>query len=239
VLEIADPADESGAREAFLRWDHAGAAAASRPGAGRARRRDARRLAETRLVATQFATLEDWAAALTLAFALEAKSGFDPENGADRALQAAAKGRPVVGLETLEGQLGMFDGLPAREQRTMLAAVVADSGDAGAGRRLVEAWARGDIAALDREAKRGMLADPRLREVLLVARNRDWARRVAAMLEARRRPFVAVGAAHVIGTDGLPALLAAQGYAVRRCSDPTPLIPTLGPLALASPSISP
>jgi uncharacterized protein YbaP (TraB family) len=217
VLEIVDPADESGARDAFLRL---GTTPGQPPLADRLpdELHDELRvaLAETRLAANQFGTLEDWAAALTLAFAMESRNGFDPENGADRALQAAAKGRPVIGLETLEGQLGLFDSLPPREQRALLAAVVAESGDTRAGRRLVEAWARGDIAALDREAHRGMLADPRLREALLVARNRAWAQQIAAMLQARRRPFVAIGAAHVAGTDGVPALLAAQGYEVRR-----------------------
>ena len=217
VLEIVDPADERAARAAFERL-------AKTPGQPPLAARVAPELhdelraalAETRLSTRRFAALEDWAAALTLSFALEASDGYDPENGADRALLKLAGKRPVVGLETLEGQLGLFDALSPREQRALLEAVVAEAGDEAASRRLIQAWAQGDIAALDREAHDGMLADPRLRETLLVARNRAWAKQAAALLRAGKRPFVAVGAAHVVGTDGLPALLGAQGFELKR-----------------------
>jgi uncharacterized protein YbaP (TraB family) len=216
VLEIAD-SEDAGARAAFLEL-------ATTPGqppletrVAPGLRDELRAALETSgLAPAAFASLEDWAAALTLSLALEARLGFDPANGADRALQAKAGKRPVVGLETLAGQLGLFDALPARAQRSLLEAVVAESADTGGGRRLVEAWARGDIRRLDREAHAGMMSDPRLREVLLTGRNRAWGRQVGRLLREGKRPFVAVGAAHVAGVDGLPALLGAEGFEVRR-----------------------
>ena len=217
VLEILDPADQIAARAAFLRLGttpgqpplDARVEPALRPALRAA-------LTKTGLNAAQFSSLEDWAAALTLSFALEAAEGNDPGNGADRALLAAAGQRPVAGLETLEGQLGLFDALSAREQRSLLSAVLAESASTVADKRLVKAWAAGDVATLDREAHAGMMADPRLREALLVARNRRWAAQIAALLKAGKRPFVAVGAAHVAGIDGLPEMLAARGFTVKR-----------------------
>jgi uncharacterized protein YbaP (TraB family) len=129
---------------------------------------------------------------------------------------AAAGKRPVIGLETLESQLGLFDALSAREQHSLLGAVVAEGAGDASDKKLVKAWADGDVAALDAEAHAGMMADPRLREALLVARNRNWAEQIAAMLKAGKRPFVAVGAAHVAGIDGLPEMLVARGFAVKR-----------------------
>lgn len=217
VLEIVDPADEKAARATFVRL---GTTPGQPPLDARveAKLQPALRsaLARTGLDRRQFASLEDWAAALTLSFALEASNGNDPGNGADRALLAAAGERPVVGLETLESQLGLFDALPARDQRSLLEAVLEESAGGESDKRLVKAWAEGDVATLDREAHAGMLADQRLREALLVSRNRRWADQVAAMLTAGKRPFVAVGAAHVAGIDGLPEMLAARGFAVKR-----------------------
>ncbi len=217
VLEIIDPADENAARAAFVRLGTTPGQPPLEQRVDPARREVLRAaLAKTRLQPAQFASLEDWAAALTLSFALEARNGFDPDNGADRALLMAAGKRPVVGLETLEGQLSLFDTLSAREQRSLLGAVVAESEGDASDKKLVKAWAEGDVATLDREAHSGMMADPRLREALLVARNRRWAEQIEAMLNAGKRPFVAVGAAHVAGIDGLPEMLAARGFAVKR-----------------------
>jgi len=52
--------------------------------------------------------------------------------------------------------------------------------------------------------------------VLFTGRNRAWSGRIAAMMEQGARPFVAVGAAHMAGPEGLPALLLAKGYRVAR-----------------------
>lgn len=161
----------------------------------------------------QFATMETWAAAITLARASapQDKGSY----GLDAAVIAAAPGKPVAELEGATRQLEIFDRLPERDQRDMLALTV-QSGEDQASESPVQAWARGDMAAIERATHADILADPELRAALLVDRNRDWTRQIAVMLRSGAHPFVAVGAAHVAGSDGLPAMLAAQGFTVRR-----------------------
>ena len=136
------------------------------------------------------------------------------KRGIDRAVEALAEGRPVIELEGTRRQLLLFDTLPEQEQRDLLAAVVANP--ATGTQSPAEAWRRGDMAAIEHETRRGLLADPELREVLFTARNRAWTRLIQAMILSRQRPFVAVGGAHMAGEEGLPALLAAKGFTVTR-----------------------
>lgn len=180
-----------------------------------ASRRDLRALlSEQGVPATRFDGLETWAAALALA---RLGAAGEPENGVDRALIARFAPRPVRELEGAAAQLAIFDALPEEDQRAMLAAVVAEHGEGEAQQAaMARAWLAGDLARLQRLARRGLLSDADLYEALLAGRNRAWAQRILPMLERGDRPFVAVGAAHMLGADGLPALLAAQGYAVRR-----------------------
>ncbi|QYU69444.1 TraB/GumN family protein [Leptolyngbya sp. 15MV] len=141
----------------------------------------------------------------------------DSANGVDRALIAAFAGRPIDELEGIERQLAMFDALPEQDQRDMLAAVVERHPEARADPgALARLWLAGDVAGIEAELTRGMLADPELYEALLAGRNRAWAARIVPMLDAGPRPLIAVGAAHVVGPHGLPALLEAQGFQVRR-----------------------
>ena len=159
--------------------------------------------------------LETWAVALLLA-----RSGQEEgasANGIDRAILTAAEKRRVVELEGIAGQFALFDALPEAEQRDLLDAVLRNAGAmATESEDLAEAWRKGDMARIEAETNKGLLADPELREALFAARNRAWTQRIGAMLAKGQRPFVAVGAAHMAGPDGLVALLASKGYRVTR-----------------------
>lgn len=159
-----------------------------------------------------FTAMDTWAAALTLARGdSDEKSS---RNGIDRAVMAHAGVRPVLELEGAARQLGLFDSLPEKEQRDLLVAVIREAGEPD--RDITESWRAGDMDAITAETRRGLLADPELRAALFVGRNRDWAQRIAQAIRQGRKPFVAVGAAHMAGPEGLPAMLQSAGFTVTR-----------------------
>jgi uncharacterized protein YbaP (TraB family) len=161
----------------------------------------------------QSGEIETWAASLMIAHAIDGEKGDGVEDG----LLKLASGKPVVELEGARAQLGIFDGLPEQDQRDLLLAVLAEAGEGkDKADKLAREWRRGNMKALEAETHRGLLADPELRQALLLGRNNLWASRIDARLRAGQHPFVAVGAAHMAGPDGLPALLAAKGWTVRR-----------------------
>lgn len=162
----------------------------------------------------RFADVETWAAAIMLA---QIGATGDPANGVDRALLADFALRPVRELEGAAAQLSIFDRLPEAQQRIMLAAVVRDSKTARKDpARLQRAWLAGDAATIEQSTREGFLADPALREALLTGRNRRWMGQIVPMLQDSPRPLIAVGTAHLVGPEGLAALMEAEGYTIRR-----------------------
>ncbi len=163
---------------------------------------------------SDFTSVESWAAALTLA---QTMRGGNPRNGVDKQVLSRFDGRPVLEFEGAAKQLGIFDRLPEAKQRSLLSAIIREAPDSEReALDLAAAWQAGDMKRLDQENRQGMLADPFLRDALLVKRNADWAQQLSKLLPNSPPIFVAVGAAHMAGTEGLPALMAHDGYTVKR-----------------------
>ena len=158
-----------------------------------------------------FADMETWAVAISLSRET-APSG----EGIDRQLLRMRGDRQLVGLERSGDQLAAFDGLSEEDQVALLVSVAEDTEQPNARARRAASWRSGDLAFLEQETHEGMLRDPDLREALLEGRNRRWLPRVEALVESGRKPFVAVGAAHLVSEIGLPVLLRREGYTVRR-----------------------
>jgi uncharacterized protein len=163
--------------------------------------------------------MESWAAGLTLASAMSADLGVSQGSGVEAVLtlRFRSDNKPVMGLETISQQFGYFDTLPEGEQRKMLDAILRGGKDNRATfEKLISTWMRGDADGLLHDQRDGILASPIVREALLDGRNRNWATQIGAMIDKGQRPFIAVGAAHVAGKGGVPALLKAAGYRVER-----------------------
>jgi uncharacterized protein YbaP (TraB family) len=158
--------------------------------------------------------LKTWLAAVTIGEVSLASIGISAADGVEPALLQRAQGqnKPVIGLESIEQQLRYLDGLPEADQLRMLRATIADAGTARADTdRLVALWQAGDVAAIARDFAREAKASPRLQKTLITDRNRRWADWIAGAMRRPGRVFVAVGAGHFGGADGLLALLKARG----------------------------
>jgi len=170
---------------------------------------------------SSFYNVEDWAAAIALA---SLGRDADPANGVDRALldrvgsfQGKGSMKQVVELEGLVPQLTIFDKLPAADQRALLDASVegySNSGERSA--KMRQFWLAGDMDDLGEFIFDEIDDTPGLYKALLTDRNLLMSGKVAAMLAGPGKLFVAIGAGHMIGEDGLPALLEARGYRVHR-----------------------
>ena len=132
---------------------------------------------------------------------------------------ARARGMEISWLETAAEQAAVYDRLPLAYQVNMVARAVGDRHRLAIDRKqLMAYYLAGDLEGMRRFADRrvGRETGPMTRSVvaeLVQGRNRRMAGRLGPVLAAGGA-FVAVGALHLPGNDGLLALLARRGYTV-------------------------
>jgi uncharacterized protein YbaP (TraB family) len=164
--------------------------------------------------------LRPWLAGLTLELAPLAKAGYDLRAGVDRAVDAYgdANGKRMRALETPEQQIGFFANLSDDVQRQMLIEAI-DDADASAAEldQLSAAWRRGDLDAIERRMNEELRDKyPEAYAIMIERRNDAWTAVLLRELEGAGVDFIAVGAAHIVGEDGLVAQLRARGVRVER-----------------------
>jgi uncharacterized protein YbaP (TraB family) len=179
----------------------------------------ARRAKELGIDARAMNSLKPWLAAMTLTTLKLQKLGFDSSYGIDRYLAERAKtsGKKSGGMETLEFQIGLLDQLSARDQEAMLRQGLKDLDllDRSVA-PVVQSWMRGDVASLEELLLSGMREHPAMYQKVIVERNRRWLSQIEKLMAQGEHVLLVVGAAHLVGKEGVLELLKARGYAVEQ-----------------------
>ena len=160
---------------------------------------------------------EPWLAAITVEQLMLTRIGFNPDFGIESTLatKAAEDGKEILGLETVRQQLELLDGLSLGAQRALLLQSLEESLEIQQLMDdLIHAWRHGDVEFLEGVMLDGIEKHPELYRAVVAERNRGWFARIVELLADSEDYLVVVGALHLIGEDGLPALLDENGYRV-------------------------
>lgn len=113
----------------------------------------------------------------------------------------------IEGLETLEFQLAIFDSIPIPEQINMFY----EKGFSKELKKILKIYLKQDISKMVKMTTDSKMGD--LEEALLTRRNQKWADTLQTILP-EKSVFIAVGAGHLAGDNGLIPLLQKAGYEV-------------------------
>lgn len=169
--------------------------------------------------ANAFDRFKPFFASLTLTTLQFGKMGMAADQGAEAILKKAVAGtaKKLGSVETVEEQLGMLASLSEAEQIDLLEASLKDNGEmASEIRSMLDAWNRGDAAAVAKSIQQTDKDSPALFKLMFTDRNARWTQWVDKRLDQPGTVFMAVGAGHLAGDRSVVAMLEQQGHKVTR-----------------------
>ena len=124
----------------------------------------------------------------------------------------------VIGLESIEEQMAIFDTIPYARQAGMLITMIDKLPETKKEfKGLVELYKNQDLQGLYNLTLQSEFGLDGQDEVMLFQRNQNWISRIDKIVH-EKPTFIAVGAAHLGGEKGVIALLRKEGYTVRAVS---------------------
>lgn len=128
--------------------------------------------------------------------------------------------KEVLGLETVEEQIKALKSVSNKDQAIYLYQMVKEKyegNESASMKELVELYVKGDLEGMleltTQESMTSEKADADFENNLIVKRNRIMTKRLTKIIKYRSA-FIAVGAAHLGGKDGIITLLRELGYTV-------------------------
>ena len=158
-----------------------------------------------------------WLAAIALDVAYLQQMHYVVADGVDQQVYAfaSAHGRTVHAFETPAEQLSLFmpkdQKLELEEFDVEMRELQTEQETIGA---MVDAWSDGDARKVGELMNKDMEDEPDAKKILIDDRNKHWIKALDAVLAGTGVTFVTVGAGHLAGPKGVPALLRAEGYSV-------------------------
>lgn len=158
-----------------------------------------------------------WLVSLQLLVAEAGAKQYSPDAGVDHAVMAIAaqKHKPSRYFETIEQQFRLLAGGSDAVQLSEFESDLKDfqqSDDDLA--PMVDAWSKGQEEKLAGLMNEDLADEPEAKKALLTDRNQNWVTQIEALLKEKKVFFITVGAGHLAGADGVPAMLRAAGYKV-------------------------
>jgi len=162
-----------------------------------------------------------WFLAINLVTLELIKLGFDPNYGIDKYFMDKARGnKDILELETVDFQIGLFDGFNDSQQELLLFSTLLDIDIIEQEmEKMISFWQSGDAEGLEKILRRGLDEHPQILpiyEKLFYERNKSMTKKIETFLADGRDYFVVVGAGHLVGKEGIIELLKEKGYSVNQ-----------------------
>ncbi len=169
----------------------------------------------------KFSRVKPWFLALTIGILELQRLGYNPEYGMDRYFAGKARGKKkIVELESFDYQLNLLNDFSDREQKLFLLYTILDIKSVEKDiDQLMHSWRTGDAKTMESIVMRSLNQSPELLplfEKLFYRRNREMTGKIEQYLRSRDTCFIVVGAAHLVGRQGIIELLKGKGYEVEQ-----------------------
>lgn len=164
-----------------------------------------------------FAQLKPSLAAITLAMLELQKMGFDPAHGVDQHFYNRARqdGKTTEALESVDFQIDLLTNFTKEEGELLMKTTLKDiENTQKMYDEIVQAWKTGDVDAMEKLINEALREAPAIARRLLTDRNHNWVPKIREMLKGGKPAIVIVGAGHLVGPEGVVALLRQQGLKV-------------------------
>jgi hypothetical protein len=168
-----------------------------------------------------FQNTKPWFVALTLTSMELQKLGLSPEYGIDNYFLKKAENRKrVVELESIDYQVNLLSGFSDAEQELFLVSTLKYLDLLKKEiNTILTAWNTGDTKTMESYVSKSLQDDPRMLPIykkLVFDRNKNMASKIEGYLKTDEQYCVVVGAAHLVGKDGIIEILKGKGYIVEQ-----------------------
>jgi len=163
--------------------------------------------------------MKPWFLSLSLVAMKMQQLGYEAQHGVDRHFfeRARKAKKDVLGLETADFQLNLLDSLPAKSQEESLLQTLKELDQFETEfEQIMRAWAAGQEKQLNDLLLQSFKEYPDIYAKLISERNRNWLPKIESHFQGGSKTLVVVGAAHLVGPDGVVELLKQKGYSVEQ-----------------------
>jgi uncharacterized protein YbaP (TraB family) len=178
-----------------------------------------KKMADLGLPLEQFARFKPWLLAVTLTTLELQRLGFSPAYGIDVHYYGRAQSdkKVIDFFEPIDYQLDLLGNMDAEDQTAFLGQTLKDLEIAAEmADDMMTYWQKGQADKLYSLLYKSFEGYSEIEDRLLLQRNKDWLDKIETMLGEPENIFIVVGAGHLVGPEGVVALLKQKGYKVRQ-----------------------